>query len=91
MLVLVAYDIPDNRRRTKLSNFLERYGRRVQKSVFECFIDMAEMKKLHTAVSNRIKLPDDNVRFYWIPADALPKTLTLGSSPPEPPPDTYII
>ena len=31
MLVLVIYDIPDNKRRTKLATFLEGYGRRVQK------------------------------------------------------------
>jgi len=37
MLVLVVYDIPNNKRRLKLSNFLEGHGRRVQDSVFECF------------------------------------------------------
>ncbi|MGP1372035.1 MAG: CRISPR-associated endonuclease Cas2, partial [Almyronema sp.] len=38
MLVLVVYDIPDDKRRTKLATFLEGYGRRVQYSVFECFM-----------------------------------------------------
>ena len=47
MLVLIVYDIPDNKRRTKLSKFLEGYGRRVQKSVFECFISLDEMRKLY--------------------------------------------
>jgi len=41
MLVLVTYDISDNKRRTKLATFLEGYGRRVQKSVFECFLTQA--------------------------------------------------
>ncbi|MBW4652551.1 MAG: CRISPR-associated endonuclease Cas2 [Kaiparowitsia implicata GSE-PSE-MK54-09C] len=91
MLVLVVYDIPDNKRRTKLATFLEGYGRRVQKSVFECFLTLAEMKGLQQKVQRRIKLEEDNVRFYWIPADALPKVLTLGNSPPEPPPESYII
>ena len=44
MLVLVVYDIPDDKRRTKLATFLEGYGRRVQYSVFECFMDLQEMK-----------------------------------------------
>lgn len=91
MLVLVVYDIPDNRRRTKLATFLEGYGRRVQKSVFECFLTLAEMKGLQQKVQRRIKLEEDNVRFYWIPSDALPKVLTLGSEPPEPPPAFYVI
>ncbi|OKH18649.1 CRISPR-associated endonuclease Cas2 [[Limnothrix rosea] IAM M-220] len=91
MLVLVVYDIPDNKRRTKLATFLEGYGRRVQKSVFECFLTRQEMQALHCAVEQRIDVTEDNVRFYWIPADALSRALTLGSSPPEPPPDFYII
>ena len=91
MLVLVVYDIADDRRRTKLATFLEGYGRRVQESVFECFLSLPEMQKLHQRIAHRIKLPEDNVRLYWIPADAVPRTLTLGSSPPQPPPNAYIV
>ncbi|MGF1500029.1 MAG: CRISPR-associated endonuclease Cas2 [Elainellaceae cyanobacterium] len=91
MLVVVVYDIPNDKRRLKLSNFLEGYGRRVQKSVFECFLSLAEMKKLQASVRRRVKPEEDNVRFYWIAADAVPKTLTIGSPPPEPPPKAYII
>jgi CRISPR-associated protein Cas2 len=91
MLVLVVYDVPDNKRRTKLANFLEGYGRRVQYSVFECFLSLAEMKALHDKVQKRIKEDEDNVRFYWIPKDAVPRTLTLGSTPPREPPTVYII
>ena len=91
MLVVVVYDIPDDRRRTKLSTFLEGYGRRVQKSVFECFLSLQEMKDLHQKVQRRVKPEVDNVRFYWIAADALARTLTIGSSAPEPPPTAYIL
>ena len=91
MLVLVVYDIPDDKRRTQLATFLEGYGRRVQKSVFECFLSLKEMKVLHQKVQQRIEAEEDNVRFYWIPSDALPKTLTLGSPIPEPPPDYYVV
>lgn len=91
MLVLVVYDIADDARRTKLANFLEGQGRRVQESVFECFLSLEKMNKLSEQVQKRIQVPADNVRFYWIPADAVPRTLTLGSSPPQPPPSSYII
>ncbi len=91
MLVLVVYDIADDKRRTKLATFLEGQGRRVQESVFECFLSLAEMQKLHKQIQRRVNPEVDNVRFYWIPADALPKTLTIGSPPPEPPPTVYII
>lgn len=91
MLVVVVYDIPDNKRRTKLATFLEGYGRRVQKSVFECFLALSEMKALYSKVEQRINVDEDNVRFYWISSQALAKTLTLGSQSPEPPPDFYIV
>jgi CRISPR-associated protein Cas2 len=86
-----VYDIPDDKRRLKLANFLEGYGRRVQKSVFECFLSLDEMKKLHLKIQKRVKPAEDNVRLYWVPSDALPRTLTIGSSLPAPPPDFYII
>lgn len=91
MLVLVVYDIPNNKRRNKLAIFLEGYGRRVQYSVFECFLDLVEMRKLHQQVAMRIDESADNVRFYWISADALSRVLTLGSEPPKEPPETYIV
>ena len=91
MLVLVVYDIPDDRRRQKLATFLEGHGRRVQFSVFECFMSLPEMKKLHDKVKQRVKPAEDNVRFYWIAADCIPRALTIGSLPPEPPPQLYIV
>lgn len=91
MLVLVAYDIPDNKRRTKLATFLEGYGRRVQKSVFECYLSISEMQTLHQQITNRVNLEEDNVRLYWIPVDAVTRTLTVGSSLPEPPPSAHIL
>ncbi|MEM1253274.1 MAG: CRISPR-associated endonuclease Cas2 [Cyanobacteria bacterium P01_H01_bin.21] len=91
MLVVVVYDIPNDKRRLKLSNLLEGYGRRVQYSVFECFLSLTQMRKLCIRVKQQIDMTEDNVRFYWISADAMTKTLTLGSDPPKPPPNAYIV
>jgi CRISPR-associated protein Cas2 len=91
MLTLVVYDIADNRRRLRLSNFLLGQGRRVQESVFECFVPLDRLQKLQEQVQRRINPAEDNVRLYWIPADAVPRVLTIGSAPPEPPPKVYIV
>jgi CRISPR-associated protein Cas2 len=90
-MVVVVYDIPDNKRRTQLANFLEGYGRRVQYSVFECFISLDEMRLLYAKVKAKINLEEDNVRFYWLSADATSNALVLGSPPPQPPPTYYIL
>mgnify|MGYP006278479527 CR=1 FL=1 len=91
MLVLVVYDIPDDKRRTKLATFLEGYGRRVQYSVFECFLSLKEMRQLHEALHKRVDPKEDNVRLYWITPDSFTKTLAIGSQPPKAPPDYYIV
>ncbi|MGK7939090.1 MAG: CRISPR-associated endonuclease Cas2 [Crocosphaera sp.] len=91
MLVLVVYDIPDDKRRTKLSKFLEGYGRRVQLSVFECFLSLEEMRQLYERVQKRVKLEEDNVRFYWISREAVSRVLTIGSQTPQLEPTHYVI
>lgn len=91
MLVLVVYDIPDNKRRNKLAKFLEGHGERVQLSVFECFLDLEEMKHLYQQIHKRVKLPEDNVRFYWISHDSVSRVLTIGGDQPQPPPKYYVI
>ncbi len=91
-MVIVVYDIPDDKRRTKLSNFLEGYGTRVQWSVFECFITLHEMRQLHEKVKKIVKPEeDDNVRFYWLSTEAVSMVLTIGSEKPTPPPKYYVI
>lgn len=90
-MVVIVYDIPDDKRRTKLANFLEGYGRRVQYSVFECFISLDEMRLLYAKVKPKVKLDEDNVRFYWLSSEAMLNVLTLGSEAPQTPPNYYII
>jgi CRISPR-associated protein Cas2 len=91
MLVLVVYDIPDDKRRTKLATFLEGYGRRVQYSVFECFMDLPSMQQLYTALQKRVKTEEDSVRLYWITRDTFGKALAIGQPPIQEPPGFYII
>ncbi len=91
MLVVVVYDIPNDKRRTKLSNFLEGYGRRVQFSVFECFLSLEEMRQLYEKVKKLVKPAEDNVRFYWISQEAVERVLTIGGESPQPPPNYYVI
>ncbi len=91
MLVVVVYDIPDDKRRTKLSNFLEGHGQRVQFSVFECFLSLDEMRQLYVKVRKLVKPVEDNVRFYWISQDAIERVLTIGGESPQAPPNYYVI
>jgi CRISPR-associated protein Cas2 len=90
-MLLVVYDIADNHRRLNLSNFLEGQGRRVQESVFECFVTLEQLPGLFNKAKKLLVESEDSLRFYWIPCDAVPRTMAIGSPPPEPPPNYFII
>jgi CRISPR-associated protein Cas2 len=91
MLAIVVYDVPDDKRRTKLAKFLEGYGRRVQWSVFECFLSLDEMRDLYVRVGKLVKSEEDNVRFYWISEEAVGRSLVIGGEMPTSPPKYYVI
>jgi CRISPR-associated protein Cas2 len=63
-LYLVVYDIPDDRRRTKLHDRLLDYGSPVQYSVFECLLDAGGLKKMQRQILKTISKRRDHVRIY---------------------------
>lgn len=63
---LVVYDIPDDKRRTKLHKRLLDFGSPVQYSVFECEVDKAGLAKMQKAILHIIRKRTDNVRIYYL-------------------------
>lgn len=66
MLVMISYDVVENKKRFKLMKFLKDYGSRVQKSVFECDLTPTIYKKVKTGVEAIINKRKDRVRYYRI-------------------------
>lgn len=62
--LVVAYDIADDRRRSRVAHLLEGYGERVQKSVFECELDQRRETTLRLVLSSLIEDDKDGVRIY---------------------------
>lgn len=87
MFYVIAYDIPDDKRRKKVSDLLEGYGRRVQYSLFECVLTPAKFDELRSQLKKRVLLKEDNVRFYPLSQHTLGQVETWGVGPPvtEPP------
>lgn len=81
MNYLVTYDIENNKKRKKLSDLLEAYGRRVNYSVFECELNSTKLKKLKSKIIEE-KLFDkklDSIRFYHICKNCTPKSFELSN------------
>lgn len=62
-VVLIIYDISDNKHRLKISKYLETFGNRVQKSAFEARLNRRQYESLVDGLEARV-LDDDNIRIY---------------------------
>lgn len=77
---IVSYDIPDDKRRTRVHKILEGYGRRVQHSVFECDLDETKIIRLELLLLREIDQPEDDVRFYPLNRADLKRVKLLGKA-----------
>jgi CRISPR-associated protein Cas2 len=90
-LVVVAYDVVDDRRRDRVANVLLDHGVRVQYSVFECMLRRAELRDLVRTLRSLVDLAEDAVAFYPVCARCRTRVLTLGRPPAQPDPQYRIL
>ena len=81
ILRVIAYDIPDDRRRNRVAKLLEGHGERVQDSVFECWLDADQLRRLQRRLRKRINPTQDKLRFYSLCGKDQADIVRLGRSP----------
>jgi CRISPR-associated protein Cas2 len=92
MFVLVSYDIPDDKRRTKIAKIMEDYGQRVQYSVFECELSAKHLAKLLKELKGVMVEAEDSIRVYRLCAECVKEIKALGQAkPPAEEPVVYIV
>lgn len=72
-MYLILYDIESDKLRTKFAKYLEKYGRRLQYSVFEIRNSARILENVKTEVINRFEKrfeQGDSVLIYSIPDTA---------------------
>lgn len=72
MLVIVCYDVntetrEGRRRLRRVAKVCEGIGQRVQKSVFECRIDVIQMDAMERKLLANVNLEQDCLRLYRLP------------------------
>jgi CRISPR-associated protein Cas2 len=87
MYVVVTYDIPSDRRRSRLAKTLKLYLGRVQKSVFEGQIDAPTYARMKKRIVFELDQTVDSVRIYHICQRCRPNTEILGLGTYVPTPD----
>ncbi len=81
-LYVIAYDIPSDRRRTKVHKALCGFGQWTQYSLFECHLTAKELVALRGRLDEVLEPEEDSVRFYRICAACLAQVDTVGSEKP---------
>ncbi len=89
---VIAYDIPDDRRRNRVARVLEGYGERVQYSVFECQLTPDQFQKLWSELKRKIREAEDSVRAYRLCPVCAGWARTMGQAVQvEEVPEVYIV
>jgi CRISPR-associated protein Cas2 len=78
MYVVVSYDIPEDKRRTKVHKILKSCGQWMQYSIFECDLTETQYAKLRARFSKLIKPEQDSIRFYFLCACCKGKVERIG-------------
>ena len=87
-LYVVAYDIPDDKRRSKVHKILKGFGKWTEYSLFECFLTKKELLQMRSKLDKHLRAQEDRVRIYSICDTCLTKIETVGI--PEPKEDTSL-
>jgi len=90
MFYLVSYDIPDDKRRTRLAKIMLDFGARVQYSVFECNMDDKLLDTMLKRVG-KIVSDEDSVRIYALCGKCLGTVKILGRGNLTKDEDVYIL
>ena len=78
-MILLSYDISDNKLRTKFSRFLEKYGHRIQYSVFEIDNSPKLLENVILKIKTRFEMKfSDSDSVYIFNLSASCKILRFG-------------
>ncbi|RPE63047.1 CRISPR-associated Cas2 family protein [Tibeticola sediminis] len=91
-LHLIAFDVADDRRRYRLTRLLQRYGERVQESVFEAWMSAAQRGALLSAARGILHSTQDRLVCYALTGDEARRIRTMGCGRPVTPnPDFHLV
>jgi CRISPR-associated protein Cas2 len=91
MHYVIAYDVTDDGRRNKVARCLESWGRRVQKSVFECDLSTEELREVLERLQELLAPSDDRCHIYGLCGKCVAKRTALGNDVEPKPDDTVVI
>lgn len=74
---VIAYDISDDLRRSRIAKVMEKFGVRVNYSVFECMLTDSQLINLQRKIEQLMLFGEDSVIFYPLCLDCYSKIAYL--------------
>ena len=78
MFVVVSYDVIADKRRNRISKLMLDYGKRVQRSVFECNLGPDQLKRMTERLLKAYDEKEDMIRVYCLCEGCVPKAKAYG-------------
>lgn len=96
MLIVISYDVATSsedgpRRLRRIAKECKNFGRRVQKSVFECTIDPAQWATLKLRLLDIYDPTQDSLRFYFLGSNWRGDVEHHGGNSPADPDDALLV
>ena len=82
MRAIIAYDVSDARRRSKVIDLLEGHGERIQESVFDVSGSQAQLKRLMGDIGGLVDINVDVGHFFPLCRDCFGQTRRIPVLPP---------
>lgn len=80
MFYVVAYDLPDNKRRNRVFKIMKGYGVHTQYSVFECELDDKEFAAMMRKLEKIIDRNEDDIKIYPLCKSCVEKVECRGKA-----------
>jgi CRISPR-associated protein Cas2 len=79
---VIAYDISSDKRRKKVFDVLQGFGKWTQYSLFEVWVTKKQMLILQQRLARHLKPSEDSVRFYPLCVMCISRIETVGGEKP---------
>lgn len=80
MFCVVAYDIPDDRRRTRLFKLMKGFGIHTQFSLFECDLPEHQYQKMLASIEKLVNGSEDNIKVYSLCKGCFKTVVMMGTA-----------
>jgi CRISPR-associated protein Cas2 len=75
----VCFDVRDPKRLRRVADEMENFGKRVQRSLFECHLNDAEFNEFKNRIAAWIDGKEDQVRYYPLCPKDIPSIIIDGT------------